>query len=105
MFQFLNGHYMFRRYCNDLYPLFREEHGLHEKTIFDFLHDNGLKDLNIDKAARFFWFCGVIHESDAQITWNTVPKSCSQQKHICNSLDKESAALYIKHRISVMCKK
>merc|ERR1719410_260583 len=145
MFEFLKEHHLFRKYCNDLYPLFREEHGFHENTIFDFLYENGFKDLNIDKAARFFWFCGVIHERDAQITWNAAPKSCMQSNHVhiherdaqitwntapksctqskhmqecrkhlemCNSLkekiidhDQESAALYIKHRISVLRQK
>merc|ERR1719188_1818540 len=86
MFDVLNSYDRFKKYCNDLYPFFREDHGFHENTISDFLYDSGSGDLNIDKAARFFWFCGVIHESDAQITWNTAPKSCSPPTHMCNSL-------------------
>jgi len=61
----------FRQYSNDLYPLYKEEHGFHEISLPEFLCSSRLEKLNIDKAAHFFWFCGVIRERDAQITWNT----------------------------------
>merc|ERR1712232_31615 len=71
MFKVMSTNESFRQYSNDLYPLYKEEHGFHEKSLHEFLYSSGLEDLNIDKAAHFFWFCGVIRERDAQITWNT----------------------------------
>jgi len=81
-FEVLNSYDRFRKNCNDLYPMFKEEHGFQENTIIEFLYDGKFGDLNIDKATHFFWFCGIIREKDAQITSNIVPKYCSRSKRV-----------------------
>merc|ERR1712079_520124 len=99
MFQVMNTYIRFQQYCDDLYPLFKQAHGLHEKGLHEFLYKDGFEDLNIDKAARFFWFCGVIRERDAQITWNTLGfnkfesiavQECTKHPDMCNSLNCKS---------------
>jgi len=60
----------FKNYCNDLYPLFKEEQSFSEDTLFQCLYNADLCCLDIDRTARFFWFCGILKEGDAQVTWN-----------------------------------
>jgi len=121
MFKVMNKYDRFQQYCNDLYPLFKKGHGFHEKSIHEFLYNSGLEDLNIDKAAHFFWFCGVIQERDAQITWNThgpekleskpvqdsekYPEMCKGINYTSVDHNQESAAFNLKQQISVLRKK
>merc|ERR1712232_794838 len=49
MFEVMSTVERFQQYSNDLYPLFKQEYGFHEKSLHEFLHSSGLEDLNIDK--------------------------------------------------------
>jgi len=58
----------FRKACEAMYPLFRQEHGFSEDNFLEAMYDEEYI-LDVDRAARFFWFCGICKESEAQITW------------------------------------
>jgi len=58
----------FQKACEVLYPLFKQEHGFTEDNFLEVIYDEEY-NLDVDKAARFFWFCGICKESEAQITW------------------------------------
>ena len=74
MFEVLNAegkpeYVGFGRVCEVLYPLFKKEHGFSEDTFLESMYDEDLMHLDVDRVARFFWFCGICKESEAQITW------------------------------------
>jgi len=89
MFEVLNAegkseYVGFGKACQVLYPLFKQEHGLREETFLEALYDEDLMHLDVDKAARFFWFCGICNDNDAQITWSVSEKDtcpiCYEEK-------------------------
>jgi len=57
----------FGKACEVLFPLFKKEHDLIEDTFLESMYDENFMHLDVDRAAQFFWFCGICKRSESQM--------------------------------------
>mmetsp|Transcript_55755 Transcript_55755/g.83021 ORF Transcript_55755/g.83021 Transcript_55755/m.83021 type:complete len:743 (-) Transcript_55755:151-2379(-) len=72
MFEVLNAegkpeYVGFKGACSELYALFKHIYGLSEDTLLEYLYDEYIMNIDIDKAAFFLWWCGICNESHVNV--------------------------------------
>jgi len=71
MFEVLNAevnpaYIGFRKACDNLYPVFQKQFILDEYSLLEFLYDDDMMYLDINKATFFFWWCGICKQSSVE---------------------------------------
>lgn len=66
MFEVLNAenkpeHMGFRKSCEVLFPLFKENEGITSDSLLEHLYDEWITNLDVDRTAAFFRWLGVVH--------------------------------------------
>ncbi|GFH49520.1 hypothetical protein CTEN210_05996 [Chaetoceros tenuissimus] len=87
MFEVLNAetkpeYIGFKASCDALFPLFKTGYNLHEETLSEYLYDEFMINLDIDKAAHFFWWCGICNDQCEipYVDTNNVCPICFEEK-------------------------
>ena len=69
----------FKQNCELLFPIFHKQHALPPDcgTLLDFLYDDMLMFIDVDRAARFLYWIGVVMPEYGKITWIDGCPHCS----------------------------